>query len=118
MGMTTTVSNSWQQNGTKILGYIGIAFGALTALDAATQNYIIQWLGPNWGPFAKSLFLVAGAVAVALRGHKNTTDIATEIVNQSSIGSVSASAQVVTEVAKTAVAAEDKAADAPAKPKG
>ena len=96
----------WQHSGTKLLGYIGIAFGALSILDTATVDVIAKTFGPKWGPIFKSVCIISGAVAVAARGHKNTADIAAATVAQASTGQIAASAQVVTDVAKTAVAAD------------
>jgi hypothetical protein len=98
----------WQEGGTKLLGYLGIAFGALSILDTATVDVIATTFGPKWGPIFKSTCIIAGAVAVAMRGHRNTNDIAQAIVSKASTGEVVASAQTVTAVAQTAVAADDK----------
>jgi hypothetical protein len=110
------VKRTWQDNGTKILGYIGIVFGALSVLDTATVDLATHALGPKLGPAFKGLCVIAGAVTVAMRGHKNTADIAEAVVSRASTGEVQASAKVVTDVAKTAVAADDKAASAATDP--
>lgn len=107
--MSIEIKRTWQDNGTKILGYLGIAFGAISVLDTATVDLIAKVLGPKLGPTIKGLCVIAGAVTVALRGHKNTADIAAQVVSQASTSEVVASAQVVTAVAKVAVAAEDSA---------
>lgn len=111
------LKRNWQANGTKILGYIGIGFGALSVLDTATVDLIAKTLGPKLGPIAKGVCVLSGAIAVTARGHKNTADIAEKMVEKASVGEVQASAQVVTAVAKTAVAADDKAASAADPPK-
>ncbi len=107
------IKRTWQDNGTKILGYVGIAFGALSLLDAATIEATTKVLGPTWGPIFKASCVMAGAIAVTARGHKNTAAIAEEVVSRASAGQVQASAKVVTDVAKTAVAADDAAATPP-----
>lgn len=111
-----TLTRAWQESGTKLLGYLGIAFGALSVLDTATVDLIAKGLGPKLGPVVKALCVMAGAIAVTMRGHRNTAEIAKQIVVQTSTGQVEAAAQTVTAVAQTAVAADDAAAGDPIKP--
>lgn len=74
------VKLTWRDNGTKILGYIGIVCGVLALIDETTVNLIATHLGPFWGPVFKYSCLIAGAYMVARRGHKNTSEIVDEIV--------------------------------------
>lgn len=105
------LKRTWQQSGTRWIGYLTAAVGILGTLDANTIGFMAKLVGPKLGDKLSLLCLIVAGVGTAMRGHKNVKDIASATVSQASAGEVQASAKVVTDVAKTAVAAEEKAAD-------
>lgn len=82
MADPTIPLTAWQRNGTKIIGYTSLALGVLATLDQATVGLIESVLGPKYGPYFGKCCLIAAGVLVAMRGHKNTQDIAQAVVEK------------------------------------
>lgn len=116
MNALQPIKRNWQENGTKIIGYATTLVGILGVLDAGTVGLVTKAIGPVWGGRFALVCMISAGVATALRGHKNTADIANATVSQASTGEVQAAAKVVTDVAKSAQAADDAAAGASIKP--
>lgn len=100
------ITISWQANGTKILGRIMWIVGFLGTADASTVNLLQKLVGDRLAHFVGPVCLLCGGIVTEMRGRKNTDDIAAAVVSKADRDQIAASAQVVTDVAKTAVAAE------------
>jgi hypothetical protein len=66
------VTRWWDEHGTKILGFGGVAIGALEYVDAQTIHLVATIFGPTYGPIVSQVLTVIGGFLVARRGFLNS----------------------------------------------
>lgn len=69
----SALSRTWKHHGTKILGYGSALIGVLEAIDEKTVNLLAYLAGPKWGPIVSAVIMAGAGIAVAFRGHTNST---------------------------------------------
>ena len=62
----------WHEHGTKILGFGGVAIGALEYIDDQTIKAVESVAGPHYGPLLSHGLTAIGGLLVARRGYLNT----------------------------------------------
>lgn len=70
--LVQSLHDLWVNHGTKIIGFVTSAIGALALLDHETLDLIGQILGPNNGPIFTRVILLISGLATAYRGYRNS----------------------------------------------
>jgi hypothetical protein len=66
------INDFWRNHGTKLIGFLSTAIGALEFLDSTTLRVIERALGPQWGPRVSNGVLILAGLATAYRGFLNS----------------------------------------------